>query len=328
MGRKNKLKELLSKIESNHICIQTHIFPDPDAIACAFAMQELLNKYGITSDVCYGGLIDKYSTKKLVEYLDICMKNVDEIEDKRTYDTILFVDSQAGNSNSSPLIGKVMLCIDHHEGFEMAEYAYADICPDIGACATIILQYYLDNDVPISCKAATALSFGLQIDTYNLTRGTTQMDVDAFQKMYQYSDHEFLNMIYRQNVDQEGLIAFTHSFNNLDIKDKICFVNVGDQCPDAMAATISDFVLDIEDIQLVLAYTKRENGVKFSMRSISRQFDCGILMYAVLLNIGSGGGHPTMAGGFISKTEGMDVDATIQIIKEKLVYLVERICSD
>lgn len=37
-----KLDELVTQINREHVYIQTHNFPDPDAIASAFGLQELL----------------------------------------------------------------------------------------------------------------------------------------------------------------------------------------------------------------------------------------------------------------------------------------------
>jgi len=39
-----KLDELVTQINREHVYIQTHNFPDPDAIASAFGLQELLKR--------------------------------------------------------------------------------------------------------------------------------------------------------------------------------------------------------------------------------------------------------------------------------------------
>ena len=55
-----KLDELVSVINVEHIYIQTHNFPDPDAISSAFGLQNLLFFKGIKSTICYKGKIDRY----------------------------------------------------------------------------------------------------------------------------------------------------------------------------------------------------------------------------------------------------------------------------
>ena len=48
-----KLDELVTQINREHVYIQTHNFPDPDAIASAFGLQELLKLRGIHATICY-----------------------------------------------------------------------------------------------------------------------------------------------------------------------------------------------------------------------------------------------------------------------------------
>ncbi|MEG0108262.1 MAG: DHH family phosphoesterase [Lachnospiraceae bacterium] len=323
----NQMNALLSKIKTNHICIQTHQFPDPDAIACAYAMQELLANYKITSDICYEGLIDKNSTKKMIEYLQVKMIHTDLDDMERYYDTILLVDSQMGNSNSSSLCGNSIMCIDHHPSFHMQNYDFEDIRTTYGACATIVLQYFLENNQFISQKVATALVYGMQIDTDNFTRGTSIEDVEAFRILFPLCDEEFLNTIHKSRLDRSGIIAYAHSFSHMEFINGICFANVGDDCPDSLVATISDFTLAIDEVQLSVVYTKKPDGIKFSMRSISAQYDTGILIHSMLSGVGEGGGHAMMAGGFIPYKEGRNEEEVIEIVKAKLIYLIRSICE-
>ena len=95
-----KLDELVTQINREHVYIQTHNFPDPDAIASAFGLQELLKLRGIHATICYKGKIDRYSTDKLREILDIRLVNIENIDSELTEDDeVILVDAQKGNSN-------------------------------------------------------------------------------------------------------------------------------------------------------------------------------------------------------------------------------------
>ena len=48
----SKITDLIALCQGNPVYIQTHNFPDPDAIATAFGLQKLLEEYGITSILC------------------------------------------------------------------------------------------------------------------------------------------------------------------------------------------------------------------------------------------------------------------------------------
>ena len=51
--------DLVELCKGHNIYIQTHNFPDPDAIASAYGLQKLLLFYEIPSTLCYDGRIDK-----------------------------------------------------------------------------------------------------------------------------------------------------------------------------------------------------------------------------------------------------------------------------
>lgn len=44
-------KELIQLLKGKNAYIQTHDFPDPDALATAFALQEYLKYYGIEATI-------------------------------------------------------------------------------------------------------------------------------------------------------------------------------------------------------------------------------------------------------------------------------------
>lgn len=96
------IKELIGicKTADRKIFIQTHNFPDADAIASAYALGEIFAHFGIQYSYCCAGQIDRLSTSKLADLLDIHLYQETELSgimgDK---DYIICVDSQkhAGN---------------------------------------------------------------------------------------------------------------------------------------------------------------------------------------------------------------------------------------
>ena len=174
-----RFEQLLEQINREHVYIQTHNFPDPDAIASAYGLQRLLETRGIRAMICYKGKIDRYSTDKLREILGIELHNVENLgailSDE---DEVILVDSQKGNSNIIDITGDEIICIDHHPYNDKSSYRFMDIRPQNGACATMIAEYFVENDVPMDEKIATALTYGIRIDTNNLTRGVSKLDIE------------------------------------------------------------------------------------------------------------------------------------------------------
>ena len=66
-----KFEELLQQINRQHVSIQPHNFPDPDAIASGYDLKRLLPTSGIVACICYKGKIDRYATGRLCAIIDI-----------------------------------------------------------------------------------------------------------------------------------------------------------------------------------------------------------------------------------------------------------------
>lgn len=86
--------DLVDILRNHTVYIQTHNFPDPDAIASAFGIQQFLNCHGVEAALCYDGKIDRLSSKKMLDTFGIVMHSKDELPDMTEEDLIVLVDSQ------------------------------------------------------------------------------------------------------------------------------------------------------------------------------------------------------------------------------------------
>lgn len=300
----NKFQELIKHIKSKHVYIQTHNFPDPDAIASAFGLSVLLKSVGFDSSICYKGKIERFSTNGLIEKLNIEMTNLDDISEMEESDEIILVDSQKGNSNIVDAKGDEIICIDHHPSFEVNtcfDYRYSDIRPEVGACSTIIASYFIENNIPMDSRVATALLYGIKMDTMGLSRGVSPLDVDMYQHLFKLSDMEIIKSFEHCSLNYKDLQAFASAINSIKIYDNISFANSGYNCPEALIATISDFMLDLVEIDFSVVYSIKDDGIKLSVRS-GGKINAGTVTNDALAGIGGGGGHASMAGGFVPVT--------------------------
>ncbi len=322
----NYFKDVLRNIHTKHVYIQTHNFPDPDAIASAFALKELLAKYEIEASICYKGKIERYSTTDFVKRLDIQLTNLDDLTNMPADAEIILVDSQKGNSNIFDAPGESIICIDHHPTYQKnagVQYRYRDIRPAMGACATMIAGYYFDNGIEMSTSVATALLYGIKTDTMGLSRGVSQEDVDVFQKLYRKSDLNVMQSLEHCSLTLEDLKAYANAINSIEIFENVSFANTGKDCPEALIAKISDFMLDLVEVDFCVVYSMKEDGLKLSVRSMG-ELDAGAITNVALEGIGGGGGHAVMAGGFVPFSIGMVTDLhelTEQIEKRFLVAI-------
>ncbi len=317
-----KLEELLREIHKEHVYIQTHNFPDPDAIASAYAMQNLLQARGISSTICYKGKIDRYSTEKLQELLRLEFLHIEDLESRLTdEDEVILVDAQKGNSNIINMTGDEIICIDHHPKNDKYLYRFSDIRPEVGACATIMAQYFFENDVPMSRSVATALTYAIRIDTNNLSRGVSKLDFEMAYRMYDLCDYDTIHMLENSNLCFEDLVAYSKAIASIEVYDNISFADAGAGCP--VIANISDFMLALKEVSFSVVYARREGGVQLSVRSEKPSLDAGKIVSKALSGIGSGGGHAEMAGGFVTFA-GDEKEEVILLdeIKERFVAVI------
>ena len=295
-----RLDEIIQQINRKHVYIQTHNFPDPDAIASAYGLQELLKSRGIASTICYKGKIDRYSTDKLRKILNITLENIEDLEHFLTdEDEVILVDAQKGNSNIINMTGDEIICIDHHPTYEKYEYRFSDIRPGIGACSTIIAQYFFENGIPMTKAIATALTFGIRMDTQKLSRGVAKLDIEMLYRMFDDCDQDVIHLLENSNLYFEDLLAYSRAISSIEVFETISFADTGENCPEALIASVSDFMLALVEVTFSVVYSRKEEGIKISVRSERPTLDAGKIISKALKGIGSGGGHACMAGGFI-----------------------------
>ncbi|MDE7195166.1 MAG: DHH family phosphoesterase, partial [Oscillospiraceae bacterium] len=292
-----ELRQLLKLLNGHRVFIQTHNFPDPDAIASAFGLQELLKRFKIESTICYHGTDVRSATASMITLLEIEMFSDKDIK-MSPEDYIITVDAQKGNSNILDLDGDEVACIDHHPTFCEAEsYRFKDV-RIVGSCATIIADYYRQNRIKMPERVATALLYGLKMDTKDFTRSVTQMDIDVFSYLFRLADNKMIRHFQTNVLQYNELESFADSMHSIEIYNGIAFVYLDFPCADAFVATVSDFILDLDAVVFVVVYSRKGNGFKFSVRSELDELDSGAVTAQALKDCGSGGGHRTMAGGY------------------------------
>ena len=77
---KEKFLDFLETIRGQRVFVQTHNFPDPDAIGSGFGLVKLLEHFGIKSELVFVGQIDRLNTKKMTDLCNIKIQSFDELE--------------------------------------------------------------------------------------------------------------------------------------------------------------------------------------------------------------------------------------------------------
>lgn len=291
--------ELVKLCQGHRVYVQTHNFPDPDAISSAYGLKKLLEVYGVESKLCYDGRIDKLSASKLLDTFQMQIyPYADLLQEMKEDDYIICVDTQKHGGNVTDFVGDEVACIDHHPTFVPMEYKYQDI-RITGACATLIAEYYAKMGHEPDQDTATALLYGLKMDTLQFSRGVTELDIEMFRFLFPFCDHEKLARLERNNMEFDDLRAYGAAIESIELYDKTGFSCIPFSCPDALIAILADFILALVEVEVAVVFSYREDGIKLSVRSEDPKVHAGNLLHQALLDLGNGGGHAAMAGGFI-----------------------------
>ena len=324
-NKETRISQLVKILKGHNVVIQTHNFPDPDAIASAFALQYLLRLYDVESKIVYDGTLNKISGLRIIDYFNISMSQVEDVKDLKEDDYVILVDAQKYNMNCTDIVGDEVACIDHHPTVVECDYAYKDIRM-VGACATLITDYIFEAGFTPPEDLATLLLYGIKIDTADFSRGVSQLDVRAYYQLFPYANHHVLEQLTLNSIEFSDLRAYGSAINNITAYKNIGFASINFDCPDRLIATISDFILALDLVEFSVVYSVRENGYKFSARSELEELDAGKILGRALemLGDGNGGGHAFMAGGFLPmdsvKKLGDNPRKAIELAFDKVIY--------
>ncbi len=313
------VKELIRVIGDRQVFIQTHNFPDPDAIASAYGLQYILKQKGIRARICYDGNINNLSAERLMRLFSIEMEAVETIRDMSPSDLIILVDSQIHNSNVTELTGETLACIDHHPVVEEADYAYRDL-RKVGACASMIAEYLFEEGLTPDTSVATCLLYGIKIDTKNFVRGVEETDVKMYDALFPYVDRYLLSRMCINQLTMEDLKAYGEAISDVTVSSFLGFTMLKSECTNALVAIVSDFILTLDVVEVSVACAPQGSGIRVSVRSETAAVDSGKLMREALRGIGRGGGHAVMAGGFIPH------EGILALISETACDLVDKRC--
>lgn len=299
-----------------------HNFPDPDALASAFGLKELLELHGKECFIVFDGSIDRISCKHMLRNFHIPVSSVHQKLNTSVEDEIVLVDCQHNAKNVTDFPGTEVAAIDHHPTTVEYEYRYKDVRM-VGSCSAMIALYYEEADIMPSKDVATALLYGIKMDTDNFNRGVSRFDIEMYAFLYEYADSVMVQRMMLNTMQLTDLDAFKMAVSDITIIDDFGITCIPMECPDGLVAMISDFILALNEVNISVVYTMRENGYKFSARSEIDDVDAGVLLQTVLSTFGgSGGGHSFMAGGFIP----YDKHAGEQLISREEIEAAFKLC--
>jgi len=290
------LKKLISTVDDGKFAIIVHNNPDPDAISSAMGLKEIAGSVGVKAEILYKGQIGHHENKAFINLLDV---ELDQSKDFKStdYRKIALVEcSVPGVNNLLPPDTPVSIVIDHHQAdIDEVKAEYIDIRPNIGATATIMTKYLQDLEIPIKTELATALLYGIKVDTDDFRRNTDPADFMAAAYLYPLANHDILRKFETPSRSVEEIDVLGEAIKNRDIKGSYLISNVGTIHNRDTLAQAADYLLTLEGITTTIVFGLGEDHIYISGRSRDMRINIGKVMQDAF-GSDKAGGHAMLAG--------------------------------
>ncbi len=281
---------------SGPLLVVAHDNPDPDAIASAIGLARVADSVGIPADPCYGGEIAHQENRAMVNLLNLSLQTFDGI-DLDDYDGVALVDhSRAGINDSLPEGHPVDVVIDHHPPRGPVAGSFIDIRPDVGATSTLIEEYLSRLGIEPDRELATALLYGIRIDTKDFTRSTSIPDFEAAASLSAHADESTLERVESPSVSPETLRVLARAIEGRDVRGSTVASCVGEITDRDTLAQAAERLLALDGVTVTFVYGYMDGVIYGSARARGADLDIGELLRDALDPVGSAGGHATMAG--------------------------------
>ena len=320
--RMRQLQQVLRDVEN--LAVVSHDNPDPDAIASGIALARLAERAGCRAQVCYYGEITHQENRAFVNMLGLDLRNLEDDDGLAEFDGIALVDhSRPGVNDQLPPEIEVDIVIDHHPPRSPVDAAFVDLRSNVGATSTLLVDYIDRFGIEFDETLATALLFGIHVDTKGFSREISEQDFTAGAKLVRSADFGTLERIESPSIGAGTFETIARAIRNRRVEGPAVLSCVGRLAERDALAQAADRLLTMEDVSIVVVYGIKDGEIFVSGRARGAEIDLGEALRDAFGQIGSAGGHVDMAGAQIK----LGVLESVEDREESLIEIVEDVVS-
>ena len=311
---------LISVLDRNTpVLVQTHDFPDHDAVGAACGLSALLRIKGYLSLVTFGGMIQSISLGEMIERLEIPFVPFDAACANGRYQTVV-VDGSPASGTVRTVAGELIGVIDHHPSRKKNKCPFIDVRTDTGSCSSIVWTYWRECGLEPDRTTATALLAGIQLDTDFLSRKVSETDLDAHRALYFLGNPKLAGDVVRTALSVAQLADIGRAFSDVTVQGTVLLAEVRGEYSSELLSVLADFLLRLQEVTFIAVLAAGGETFRISARTRDDELDAGYVLHKALKGIGTGGGHPHMAGGVIRAADYPGSDGFIRRIIESIDY--------
>ncbi len=278
--------------DADRVLILLHNDPDPDALASGLALRNILRRTKATAIIGAIHGVTRPENLRMINLLDIQVEAINAAA-LGEYERIAMVDVQP--HYFSGLIDRVDLVIDHHPPQTGYSAVFRDIRPDYGSTCTIMTEQLRAVDVNISERTATAMLYAIKSDTLFFNRQANRVDVEAFSYLYPLADAAMIRKMEGSEITLERLEYVERAHAAGVLGDQMFSVFLGTVSREDFIPYVADFFLQVEDVKWTVISGIVNDTLSVSIRNLGYSRNAGELVRKLFMDIGSAGGHRSMA---------------------------------
>jgi nanoRNase/pAp phosphatase (c-di-AMP/oligoRNAs hydrolase) len=300
-----RLETYIATTSRGRWLVLTHDNPDPDALAAGIALAKLLRqRFSQRVTVAYGGIIGRAENLEMVRALKLELSRLRHIQFKN-YRHFALVDSQPRTGNHQ-LPDEIVpdLVFDHHPlRRATAEVPFVDVRTDYGATASIVAEYLIAADVPLTRNEATAVVYAIRSETLEFSREAAGSDRTLYDHFLKLADKRLLGRIQNPPLPLAYFASLHDALENLATVDSLILSHLGPIPQPDIVPEIADMLLRLQGKTWALVTGQFEGRVYCSIRTSNPRADAARLMRRLLGRRGKGGGHGMIAGGWLAVSD-------------------------
>ena len=278
--------------DADRVLILTHNDPDPDAMASGLALRTVLKRTRQTAVIGCLQPVTRPENLRMVKLLDLKIEKL-QPEQLKEFEKIALVDVQPHYFPG--LLPHVDLVIDHHPEQTGYSAIFKDIRPDYGSTSTILTEHLRAVDMDISERTATAMLYAIKSDTLFFNRHANRADLDAFSYLYPLADSAMIRKMEGAEITAERLDYLIKAWQEGRMMEHVFCAFLGEPPRDDFIPYVADFYLQLENVQWTVISGVVNDTFVVSVRNLGYSRNAGDFVKRWFSDIGSAGGHRTMA---------------------------------
>lgn len=291
---KSRLESFLSLFEKEDDVLVV-INADPDAIASAMAIKRILRYRVKGVTIAHPNEIRRVNNVTMVERLKVPLEKLRNV-DCDEFSKKVIVDSQP---NHLPAFENIEFdaIIDHHPtgngGWQ--DVPFVDIRPEYGACSTMLVEYLRAGNMKPSVALATALFYGIKVDTQNFENKSLQADGICFRYLFDIANRNLVRKFELADLRRHELKYFKTALDGLKYSKGRYYSHLGRVPSPDVLVIVADFLNHVGDVDWVFVSGIHNEKLVVIFRCDGYRKSAGKLASKTFGELGSAGGHKDAA---------------------------------